>query len=79
MMNGKLQVLIFTLVLLAGMFAVSEGYFGGGGSVGKKKRSNLVQVPQEDSAFPRDTRNQEDYEAVPERRNQICETCKKVC
>jgi len=44
MMNGKLQVLIFTLVLLAGMFAVSEGYFGGGGSVGKKKRSNLVQV-----------------------------------
>ena len=43
-MNTKLQVLIFTLVLLAGMFAVSEGYFGGGGSVGKKKRSNLVQV-----------------------------------
>ena len=43
-MNTKLQVLIFTLVLLAGMFTVSEGYFGGGGSVGKKKRSNLVQV-----------------------------------
>ena len=43
-MNAKLQVLIFTLVLLAGMFTVSEGYFGGGGSVGKKKRSNLVQV-----------------------------------
>ena len=43
-MNAKLQVLIFTLVLLAGMFTVSEGYFGGGGSVGKKKRSNLIQV-----------------------------------
>ena len=43
-MNAKLQVLIFTLVLLTGMFTVSEGYFGGGGSVGKKKRSNLVQV-----------------------------------
>jgi len=43
-MNAKLQVVIFTLVLLAGMFAVSEGYFGGGGDVGKKKRSHLVQV-----------------------------------
>ena len=41
-MNAKLQVLIFTLVLLAGMFAVSEGYFGNG--VGKKKRSTRVQV-----------------------------------
>lgn len=41
-MNAKLQVLIFTLVLLGSMVAVSEGYFGG--NVGKKKRSNLVQV-----------------------------------
>ena len=39
-MNAKLQVLIFTLVLLASMFAVSEGYFGNG--VGR--RSDLVQV-----------------------------------
>jgi len=43
-MNAKLQVVIFTLVLLAGMFAVSEGFFGGGDVGRKKKRSDLVQV-----------------------------------
>lgn len=43
-MNAKLQVLIFTLVLLAGMVSVSESFFGGkNGGVGKK-RSNLEKV-----------------------------------
>lgn len=43
MMNAKLQVLIFTLVVLVSMVSVSESYFGGGGHVGRK-RSNLEQV-----------------------------------
>jgi len=78
MMKGKLQVLIFTVVLLTSMIAVSEGYFSNG-----RGKKNFVQVPQENSAFPKATRDlqlpQEEYGFVPLRKEVLCAIAEKTC
>ena len=47
MMNGKLLVLVFTLVLLSSMISPSESYAGSEGGMVGRKRSNMEQVVAE--------------------------------